>query len=313
MSSDAILPTPSRELYAVTPQNAVDSAPVSPAPRYDAEPFRPDGGVPAVGLLLTLGGAIASGYIIGSVVGFVAQWLYLVLLFPAGVGLGIGALIGYAVKQGKVRNPLFAGFAGLLSGAVAVLSMHYFEYQSALGELDAQSPAFQQAVQNGGFTFLQYFEARAKEGVALAPTGPGEAINLGYYGSYIYWLVDAIFAIGTAWVLPYLAAKKPFCTHCSNWKEEQRLAQVDPAWQRTIVDALKQGELLRLLEGSGHTGVEGLVLKLASCNHCGETAPVEVIAERLEKDAKGVLRTTELACVTYPGEVLRHLGRTLGV
>jgi hypothetical protein len=119
-----------------------------------------------------------------------------------------------------------------------------------------------------------------------------------------------VVVLGVAWVLPCLAARKPFCARCSSWKAQHPLGQIDPAWQATVVEALKQGEMLRLLEGVGHSADEGLLLKLSCCDRCGDATPVEVVVERLSKNSKGQPQTEELAQVTYPGEVLRHLGRT---
>jgi hypothetical protein len=181
-----------------------------------------------------------------------------------------------------------------------------------LRDLDAQMPGLNTWLETKGFTFRQYFEVRAEQGVSICKVAQGSSFNLGYYGSYIYWLVEAVFAVGSAWVLPYLAAKAPFCARCSNWKKQETIAQMDPAWRKTVVEALQQGELLRLMEGAGHTGDEGVLLKMSSCDYCLDNSPVDVVVQHLSKNIKGQPQTEELAHVTYPGEVLRHLGRTAG-
>jgi hypothetical protein len=307
MSSDAVTPQPAEGPRDLPPDPAVQAP-----PRFDTQPFRPDGGVPLTGLLWTLSLAVGSGVAIGAGAAYVAQWLYLVLVFPAAMGLVVGAATARAVRQGKVRSPHIAALAGVLGGAAVVLSLHYFEYLNALDDMDAKNPGAKQAALDNGFTLLHFFEVRAREGVSLAQTGHSSEVNLGYFGSYVYWLVDAGMVLGVAWIFPRLAARKPFCARCSHWKSEHALAVLDPAWQRTVFEAVRQGELLRLLEGAGHRGTEHLSLKLSSCDFCGEDSPADVLVESVSKNSKGHPVTAELAHVTYPGEVLRHLGRTAG-
>jgi hypothetical protein len=127
MSSEAAVPSSSPEPNDPVQRMAGNTAPGPATPRFDTEPFRPEGGIPPLGLVLTMGGSLLSALLIGSVVGYVAQWLYLVLLFPAAMGLGVGAATSFAVKRGKVRNPLIAGLAGGIGGALVMLSMHYEE------------------------------------------------------------------------------------------------------------------------------------------------------------------------------------------
>jgi hypothetical protein len=259
-----------------------------------------------------VGGTLATAAVTGAVVGFVQQWFYFVLIFPLFMGVGVGLAGAAFVKIGRVRNPAVAGLVGLLGGLAVMASAHYCEYVLLIRELEAQVPGFQQAVQAGRFSFFDFFELRANEGVQIGRVGHGNAMNLGYYGSYIYWVVEAAIAAGMAFVMTRPAAAKPFCSRCSTWKQERPLGMVDIPWQETVANALHQGEFLKVLGGVGPVQGQGLLLKASSCANCGEEAPVDVALELISLDHRGRKQTKTVAQVTYPGEVLRHLGTAAG-
>ncbi len=114
------VPEPDSTPEAPRPQNAA----LPPAPHFDATPFQPDGGAPFAGIMLTISVAIVSAALLGFIGSMIGQWFYLILIFPLGIGAGVGAAVAFALKQGKVRNPAVGVLAGFLGGVIAMLTMH---------------------------------------------------------------------------------------------------------------------------------------------------------------------------------------------
>src|SRR5882724_503557 len=78
--------------------------------------YKPDGGYTIGGLLMLISTLAGVGAVLGYITHIVSQWFYLILLFPALIGLGIGLLGVRKVHAGRVRNPWLGGLAGFLAG-----------------------------------------------------------------------------------------------------------------------------------------------------------------------------------------------------
>jgi hypothetical protein len=316
MSSDADLPQPLPAPEVVPP--------APPPPRFDAEPYRPDGGVPSAGLALVLAGVLGTGVAVGCAASLIGQWLYLIIIFPALMGLGVGAVGVALVKAGRIRHPALAALAGVLGGVMALGGMHYFDSLRYAREVDRlvqelvrnapeKGPGGERPVFRAKVSLLDFMHAQAKQGVSIGKPGQKDGINLGYTGSIIYWLVEVLFAAGVAAGMMRAAAAAPFCRECGVWKDEKPLAMVAPGTAgANATDAIRDGELARLLESSGPPAAEGLLLKLAACPNCGAEGDVVVTLCELSKNDKGATVSKDLARATYPGAVLRSMGSSGG-
>lgn len=60
---------------------------------------------------------------------FISRFIYLIIVFPVAIGLGVGAVGMRMVKAGRVRNAFIGGVTGFLAGVLAMAMMHYFDYQ----------------------------------------------------------------------------------------------------------------------------------------------------------------------------------------
>jgi hypothetical protein len=297
---------------AITPEPAPQRAPAPPAaPRFVTEPYQPDGNAPFLGTLLTFAGLIGAGALVGALTGFVHQWFYLVFLFPVVMGLAVGAAGMGLVKAFKLRNSLLAGLAAVLGGVTTQTAMHYVDYQRFLGQVEEKLPGTRAELAAKGFGLPQFIDFRAREGVTIGRLGHGDkGINLGYYGSYVYWGLEVLLIAGIALVMLRAAAAAPFCAACSGWKERRYLARVDtPAHEQ--VETLRDGELVGLLQRSWPAKGEGLLLKASVCPRCGADAPVDVALESHTTNEKGEKKVKELAHFTYPGDVLPFLDAPL--
>lgn len=290
---------------AAKPEEVPPPVPEMPAPRFEVSPFQPDGGAPPGGLALLLGGMLMAAVVLGFLTSMIAQWFYLVLVFPFGLGMALGAAGAVLVYKGRIRNPMLACLAGLLGGVLLMGSMHYFDYirlqrkmQAALGGA---------AVNLNGFTFLHYIDFMAKQGVTIGKVGQKNPINLGYYGSIIYWAVEAAIVAGCAAAMTRSRTFEPYCSACGVWKEEKPLVTLAGADSAAATAAVLSGELARILPHSLSPQPTGLLVKVAACPHCGADGTVDVQLANLAANDKGEVSTKKLAQVTYPGAMLTCL------
>lgn len=304
MSSDAITPQPQPEPIppAAAPETVTPTS--EPAPRFDAEPYAPDGGASPAGLALLLGGTLLAAVVIGCLVGIVKQWFYLVLLFPAAVGAAVGGIGLVLIKRGKVRSAPLAGIAAVLGGVMAMGSLHYVGF---LRYLNA-NPLVRAAAEAGKYSFRDYLDEYATSGVRIGRPGAKDGgMNLGYYGSYIYWFVEVLVVAGAALAMMLTQARAPFCRECGVWKDEKPLALVTTPTVDMAAEALREGQLASLLQCSAPVGPEGLLLKVAACPLCGAEGSVDVTLQHIAKNSKGEQQVKHVAQITYPGAVLRFL------
>jgi hypothetical protein len=121
-----------------------DLEPTVPDPgvpqRFDVEDYRADEGLPLRGALLMSGLMVAAALIFGFLASFIGQWIYLILMFPIFIGIGLGFAGTKAIMWGHVRNRWFAAACGLVGGVLAMGSQHYFEIINN-GELDRAQEA----------------------------------------------------------------------------------------------------------------------------------------------------------------------------
>jgi hypothetical protein len=268
--------------------------------RFDTATYRPAQRISLPGLMLVSAATFAGAVLIGGLVGFLHQWFYIVLIFPAGIGLLVGLCGVGGLRAGKFAHPLLAGFVGLIGGCLAMLAMHYFEYYQFLHVLDDDDRI---VWHEGGLGFREFVDIRAQQGVTITRTGRKGGMNLGYTGSYIYWAVEVLIAAGLAAWMMYQGAGEPFCTQCHRWKEQRVLGRLG-APAMTTANAIADGELTRLAEHDFDNPVGRLQIRIAVCSQCGTNAPIDVQVQEVGQDKKGNEKLTELAHVTYPGEAL---------
>jgi hypothetical protein len=283
------LPVEPLPLEAVTPEPM--PLPARPAPpRFDAVPYEPDGGAPAGGVALLLAGTLGAAALIGLGVSFLHEYFYIVLFMP----MLMGGLVGLAgvglVRAGKVRNPGVATVIGVLGGVAVMFFMHYWDALRFLaGDL------------------LDYLDLRATAGVTISHTGGGQGgMNLGYVGSWIYWVVETAIAAAIAGVVVRLPTASPFCAACGVWKEARPLGSLE-APLPVAKSAVEEGEVARLMECRRPAAAQGLRLQAHVCPRCEHDGEVEITLENVLRNPKGQNQTVTVTRTTYPGDVLSYL------
>jgi hypothetical protein len=301
------------------------SGTVYPVRRYSPEGgFRSDG---FLRLLLVLAVAAAG---LGLAAYYVGKLFYLVILFPSLIGVALGALGIRMVKSGHLRDPWLGGLAGLLGGLLAMFVMHYAGYRefrtrmaeqvpprvvalddeqliAALEAAKIESPYETVAVIHAMKSFPSYMALRAHQGVEISNHG-GSPMNLGYYGSCIYWIVEVLIVALIALGMIRETASAPYCGPCANWKEQKTLAAItgDPTVAKRGVESGDPG--LIAASGPDTTGVGRNMLSCAVCASCGGArSTIDLKLTEIIPQQKGAPKKKTRAHASWPGEALASI------
>ena len=298
--------------------------------QFRPEVYKTDGGFSIFGLPILVLALGAAGVGLGWLASFISQWFYLILLFPAGIGVGlilVGVLVG---RMTKMRSTGIALLLGLGSSCVAMTSMHYFDYLRFLherqgvmelaGDLnillkkaqkkekekekDAVAAEAAAALQKmtADISFPAFLNEQAEEGVKITYKGRG-GINLGYVGTWIYWGLE-LAGVSIMAALGLMAcAMTPFCTACNDWKEDRELGTLRKK-QGDVAELLTQGDLDQLKKHDPAPQGGDLLVTAAVCPRCKDQSTITVKLEEVTKNQKGEIEKKELVHLTYPGDSL---------
>lgn len=297
--------------------------------KFLPQEYQPEGGFSVVGLPILLGLLGATGIAIGWLASFIGQWFYLIVLFPLAMGFGLIMVGVYVGHLTKMRSPGLAVLLGLVGAGVTLLAMHYFNYQRFLqerqellrvGALFDKLPAvpkdgkMAEAVQflkqaKAVNSFFSYLDMEATQGITIGSRGGG--LNIGYVGTWIYWVVELAVVAVMATLGLVGGAAAPFCSACNEWKEERQLGTLQGKGSDVAV-FLTNGDIEQLHDHYPAPAGGSLVLKAAICPNCRTDSPIAVKLEEVTKNAKGEEEKKELIHLTYPGEALPELEALFG-
>lgn len=201
--------------------------------------------------------ALAGGVAIGGIAHLVSLLFYLIILFPIGMGASGGLVMGWAVKSGKVRNPLVASLFGLLMGVTIYGTMQGLGYWHAINKttqvIRRTSPSLSQvdAVQAFNTALKQstgldglpgYLALEANKGVNIGRIGP-VGIAIGKTGTWIYWLVELAIIQYLVVARPRALAKTAFCETANEWYGDPlRWGNVEPDAADRFLELLKSAK-----------------------------------------------------------------------
>ena len=314
-------------------QQAGDAGPTTQSQPLAVRPYAPEGGFDPTGLLISIVAMLLAAAVTGFAAHLISQWIYLIFVFPVGIGLAVGYVGSAMAGRFKVRSPAMAGLAGFLGGVVAMASMHFFDYQtvrSLVEDWPAEEKAFCQVseaefgemVQKGTpqekeDAWLEYkvyrasrslpafMDFQAEQGVELKRAGSGDktkGINLGYVGSWIYWVVEILLVAFLTYSVVKGRASEPFCRRCQQWKQQRVLGSVGTDVQGAA-GALRSGDLARIRKhGSGIPDKSTEVIAYV-CPRCDSAGEVDVKLNVVTVEKKKTKKTT-VAFLTYPPDSL---------
>jgi hypothetical protein len=282
--------------------------PLQPSLRLEAVPYEPDGGFHPLGLLMVFASVMLAAIGLGYAVSWVGQWFYIILLFPFLIGVVLGICGAIGIYIGNVRNLPLATLAGLFGGCLAMFATHYFDYERFLARTAQQKvdplkkgQVRMPQVNRQDDTIFDYLDRRAKDGIPVQ--FKRIHFNLGYIGSYIYWIVEILIVGVLALAIMRGCAADPFCAQCQSWKEKRSLGTLTMA-PETAVGIFRTGEVVRLADDDFPRGEGQINVTAWVCNDCGSEAPVDIKLDQVTKNAKNEEEVTELAYLTYPGKAL---------
>jgi flagellar biosynthesis protein FliQ len=173
--------------------------------------------------------ALAAGTLAGIGAALFRQILPASVIVLVACGLFLGAVLARVVKRTAVRRRTLAIVPALLASLVVVLIGHAWDYQqfrkaqaavnpsarALVAQLSPDDPAQAQAagIDLGAVkamhvdSFIGYLDRAAHEGVTVSALGR-HPLNLGYAGSYIYWLLE-LAAVAALAARPPARAARP--------------------------------------------------------------------------------------------------------
>ncbi|RME25101.1 MAG: hypothetical protein D6806_08465 [Deltaproteobacteria bacterium] len=280
-----------------------------------ARKYRPDGAIPAVGLVQALVAGSVVGIIVGYLLGFIGyKWMSLVLIWPLAMGAATGVVVTIIVKKTAIRNTIAAFVLGALSAAVSYAASHHVAYVLARSEFrsdaatngipsgqgvaklnaDDADKLFEMVLtkETGSGGFWGFVKFEAKQGSTLSRHGE-RGVNLGETGTWILFLLELLGAMVIGGYIPHGQASEPFCTSCGKWYEPSgfvTLAGVDKAQAKQF---LENDDFTRLAEAVElpQANAPHVALKFSDCRGCdvAETA-AELVTVDFRKKGKQFVR-----------------------
>lgn len=304
---------------------------------FAVTPYRPEGGFSPLGLVLLLVGLSIAGILLGVATYFVSKLIYLILVFPLFIGIGLGAVGAFLVKAGKVRTPWLAGVAGLLAGILAMTTQHYLTYRSFMAEIDPVRqeikdnlnqipPAERAQIQRiiAVDSFPSFIDYQAHEGVSINRARGGnndKGINLGYIGTYIYWGIETLIVAGIVLVATRKTALEPFCSVTNEWKTprcgDNFMVPMELGIQ-PVAEALKEGALGKVAEVQAHganspQGTMPVRLYVYASPQHNDQCTLDAKLVQIVPAKNDQTEEKEVAMVTYPAHALLSLEALCGV
>lgn len=303
---------------------------------FEPIPYRSDGviywgnGLQLVGLL----GILA--VILGLIAGVVIQFFNMILLFPIAIGIALGFVGAKGVRYFHLRNPWFCGLAGIVAGCAAMPMTHYVSYQKfesklleELGEegravreialrrddiranWDQATPEEREIIEEleknpEGLralrvnSLVRFVDMQAHFGMEIlnqkgAPKAA--ALNLGYLGSWVYWIGEMLIVAGIVCFWMCRAAADPYCSQCNQWKRDQVFGPFPNS--KEVARIIKEGQLSRF-EADPDPSEMGGYVRIFKCPECHLEGAPDVFAERWTMNQKGEVLAKRLVGVTYP-------------
>jgi hypothetical protein len=273
--------------------------------------YRPSNRVPWHGFVFLLLTAIVGGLALGGFAATLSRLVWLIVLFPLGLGLLAGVLLSKVVLRHKVRSPIVSMAAALLMAIMIYAAFHYVDYQTFKFELDQiivaqqglRDPAARDQALDGflaqttGYRgFFGYLKFTAQEGISIGHFDSSQTYTLNEPLTWLYWVVEfgIIIAMAIAGVLD--DAKKPFCEDCNRWYQSgEHLGSVATSNATQFIELVQTGNMrqARMLMGHDNGMSPSLEVYIQRCPREYEHASVLAVRSTAF-DAKGNMRFKDI-------------------
>ena len=272
---------------------------ISPGDIYHVERYQADDTIKPVSSMLTLGSGIVAGVAAGLLAAVVSDaGFHIIWLTPLCMAVAIGFAMTFMVRVSKNTNAWITAAAAILAALAGVTSMHlgeYSYYQAALAEVDPDERQFaltvkafegrehelpilfQEYLADPDYdheyyeqlqveTFPEYMEMTASQGIEIGSVKKRRgSINLGYQGTIIYWLLEALAIAVIATGMVWRSATNPFCSGCDQWCETTEIGTLSRD-AKQVADQIERGMVVSLLQGT--QAESETQLQLFRCGSC---------------------------------------------
>lgn len=213
------------------------------------KPYQPSLAAPVKGLLILLLAVLLGGAVFGVLVSLLSNLIYVIILFPIGMGWLGGKLVAAAVRAGKIRNPGVAIGGSILIAVVmygAMWAGEYIQFRNAQAVVTTNAAS--QAGQGG---FIDFVSAEDQNGAAVLqlPALGIKVLNLGPVFTWAAWLVEMLLIAWLALVIGRRPATQPFCEACNRWHgAEQLLGTLGAKRAKEVTGLIESAQFLKLGE-----------------------------------------------------------------
>lgn len=249
------------------------------------ETYRHSGRIGPLGIPLMLIGGAITAVVLGAIYAYGLAWIpliYAALALTAGLGAGIGLVVGICGKVGKVRNPMVVGLFGLLAGLIGLATAWSFDATAKFPD------GFDGPILNPEFMELYVKECYTNGTWGLGKAGGAvKGVFLG-----IVWAIEALAVLGLSFVVArMITTSLPFCEQCMNWTSPQNdyARLFPPEDDDTAVDSLCNGDVNSISQFTKAPASAGAYLRLdiAECADCDQCNCVSVALAEVTEDKNG--------------------------
>lgn len=247
--------------------------------------YKPRNKVPLTGLLLSLLLSALGGLLIGFLAFLLAQFFYLLLVFPVLITI-VGMLsVHRMLQKTKIHHPLVGAILGLLMGLMICGTYHYAGYVDFQREVtrsieeeyqvdhDSAARALDSILRDetGSSGFWGFMQLKAGAGESFTamlsfngivfPGFSGFTLRSGWL--WLHWSIEAgLIIAGTTWT-GFDVAKRPFSESAWGWYgPAKQIGNVDVELMDQFLDQMRAnrfvgaGQLVIAGEGMSHPTVE---------------------------------------------------------
>ncbi len=179
-------------------------------------------------------------------------FIYVNALLALGMGIAIGTVAAFIVKQGHCRNVLLATVIGLLLAVTGICGKFVSQYYMARaaeiefwktvdvtqvdGLTEENRPMAVESVKEE-YTLSFHLKERVDAGWNIGRRGNGAPI--GGWLVYGVWLIEAGIIFYFAWTMPRGTAKEPYSEKMSMWADESEAVMLLPITSDEMVSKIQ--------------------------------------------------------------------------
>lgn len=204
------------------------------------EHYKSDNGINPIGAILTFILAILGGFVIGAIVYFISQYIYLICIFPFIIGGAFGYVLRFGIGVGKVRNGLYVAIIGLLGSVILLGASRYPIYavdfknevrddlesfvEPGIDVTDADVNEYSDFIleaETGSTGYWGFLKLEAQNGITIGRRSI-DFLTIDGTMAWIYWVIDFLIIVGVGVLLAISRTEEPFSTYANEWYKIDR-------------------------------------------------------------------------------------------